>query len=262
MKITFAHRIDRNNVGDYWSCPIHYYSEYLSGYELSKIEIKKIKGKMHSQTSPLIIGGGGLIGEKKFDAALRSIAEENQSKLKIIWAAGDNVSKPEEPRDFLSYIYKFDLVGIRDYIKGHEKNWVPCVSCKSKYFDIYYDSKIRNEVVYFEHLYKPISREIIKKYPGPVMTNNGIDFEGVISFLSSANYVFTNSYHGAYWAQLLGKKVISNSWSTKFKNMKHPVAIAEQKHWHDIMNTTQSYNILQEYRNKNDEFFNKIKERL
>lgn len=217
---------------------------------------------MHNYTHPLIIGGGGLIGEKKFDAALRSIANENQSKLKVLWSPGDNVSKPEEPRDFLNYIYKFDLVGIRDYIKGHENIWVPCVSCKSNLFDKYYNYKQRNEVVYFEHLYKPISREIIKNFPGPVMTNNGKDFEGVIAFLASANYVFTNSYHGAYWAQLLGKKVISNSWSSKFKNMKHPVVIGEQKQWHTIMNTAKSYDIIDEYRKTNDNFFNKIKERI
>lgn len=261
MKITFAHRLDRNNVGDYWCSPIHYYRNNLP-YYTDHLEIKKIKSKMLDNFDPIIVGGGGLIGEIKFDQRLREIAESHKSKLKVLWGVGDNVTRTKEKTDFLSYIYKYDLIGIRDYIKGHESIWVPCVSCKSDLFDKYNDSKVRNEVVYFEHLYNPISREIIKNYPGPVMTNNGSDFEGVIQFLSSTRYVFTNSYHGAYWAQLLGKKVITNSWSTKFLNMKHSTVIAAPKEWHSKMNEAKTYDILQEYRNKNDEFFNKIKERL
>ena len=55
----------------------------------------------------------------------------------------------------------------------------------------------------------------------PVMKNNKMNFEDVIAFLGSAETVVTDSYHGAYWAQLLGKNVHVASWSVKFDHMKH-----------------------------------------
>jgi len=261
--VLFSHRIDQNNVGDYWSTPFHYYSEYLpKGMTPEKIEIKKIKEKSYTNLSPLIIGGGGLIGEKKFDAILRNIADYHQSHLKILWGVGDNVSKKGESTDFLDYIYKYDIVGIRDYIKGHENIWVPCSSCKSTLFDKYKSVKPKNRIVYFQHLYKPFPQEIIKTKPGPLMTNNGYDLESVIQFLSTGEFVITNSYHGAYWAQLLGRKVISSSWSTKFLNMKHQVILANPNEWYSKMDLATSYDILEEYRDCNDKFFKKIVQAL
>lgn len=262
MKLTFSHRIDTNNVGDYWSCPLSYYQEYLSAHITERLEIKKIKPRIYNQTNPLIIGGGGLIGETKFDAILRSILNSHQSKLKVIWAAGDNVSKAHEPTDFLSYIFKFDLVGIRDYIKGYEQYWLPCVSCKSPLFDKYKNTNPRNEIVYFQHLYKPFNQEIIRNKPGPLMTNNGTDLESVLQFLSTGEYVITNSYHGAYWAQLLGKKVISSAWSSKFKNFRDPIVLSDPKDWYSNLTKAKSYDILEEYREHNDVFFQKFLNKL
>lgn len=250
--------MDKNNVGDYWSSPIHYYSEYLSHHESNKTEIKKIKGKLYNNISPIVIGGGGLIGEIKFDAILRSVLKNHKSKLKVIWGAGDNVSRPNESTDFLNYIFDFDLVGIRDYIKGYENYWLPCVSCKSNLFDKYRVTKPRNEIVYFQHLYKPFNQEIIKNFPGPLMTNNGTDLESVLQFLSSGEYVITNSYHGAYWAQLLGKKVLASSWSSKFKNFRDPIVLSEPKDWYANLAKAKSHDILEEYRERNDLFFQKF----
>jgi len=258
IKIYFSHRIDTNNVGDYWSCPILYYQQYLPNYfEAEKFEIKKVKEKQLTNTSPLIIGGGGLIGEPKFDKILRNVAENHSSKLKVLWGVGDNETSKEK-KDFLEYIFKYDIVGIRDYLKGYEDYWVPCVSCKSDLFDKYKGITPRNEIVYYQHLYRPLPQEIIKQRPGPMMTNNGFDFESVIAFLSQGEYVITNSYHGAYWAMLLGKKVIASSWSTKFLNMKHKPVLANPKDWFNLLPNARSFDILDEYRNKNDKFFQKI----
>jgi len=94
------------------------------------------------------------------------------------------------------------------------------------------------------------------------MTNNGYDLESVIQFLSTGEFVITNSYHGAYWAQLLGRKVISSSWSTKFLNMKHQVILANPNEWYSKMDQATSYDILEEYRDCNDKFFKKIVQAL
>jgi exopolysaccharide biosynthesis predicted pyruvyltransferase EpsI len=54
------------------------------------------------------------------------------------------------------------------------------------------------------------------------MSNHEFDFEKVIRFLASGKVVVTNSYHGAYWAILLGCRVcLYHAFSIKFKKMKH-----------------------------------------
>ena len=58
-----------------------------------------------------------------------------------------------------------------------------------------------------------------------------------ISFISSARYVITNTYHGAYWSMLMGKKVILyDLWSTRFAGLPiglpvihHPNQLADAK---------------------------------
>jgi len=187
------------------------------------------------------------------------ILTNSNSHCKVLWGVGDNVSSMERKSlDFLSYIQKYDLVGIRDYIKDLEHLWVPCASCKSSYFDKFKGIESTNDIVYFQHLYKPFPQDIIKKNPGPLMTNNGCDFENVLRFLASGEYVITNSYHGAYWAQLLGKRVIVTPWSTKFLKMKYPVVCSQPSEWFDKLKYTKSYEILEECREANDNFFKKI----
>lgn len=253
MEINFLHRKTLDNVGDYWSCPSHYYKDFSN----QKIfDIKKFKDS-DLNSKALIIGGGGLLGAKTFDKTMRKISKWKNKK--VLWAVGDNVHTSKCNPNFLDYVFDYDVVGIRDYIKGYEKYWLPCVSCKHPVFDKYISNKIIHKYVYFEHYGFPFKTDIKEKYPAPCMSNAGTNIEEKIYFLSRSEYVFTNTYHGAYWALLLGKKVICTDWSSKFNNMKHsPVVCAEDKFF-DSMQYATSYNILSDYRNLNDIFFNNVK---
>ena len=47
-----------------------------------------------------------------------------------------------------------------------------------------------------------------------------LDENKTIEFIGSGDVVVTNSYHGAYWATLLGKVVVAFPWASKFYGLK------------------------------------------
>jgi len=205
-----VHRKVHNNVGDYFCNPSRYFSIDVDSQEL-----------MYNPTplddKDLIVGGGGLI-HKKFSKHIQMLLDKNP-KTTTLWGIGHNfgakhVSKVGDVY-YPDWIERCDLIGIRDWIDGYHKWYLPCVSCMHPCFS--WDYKVRHDTVYFIHAYKT-------KYQSnemPVMKNNKMNFEDVIAFLGSAETVVTDSYHGAYWAQLLGKNVHVASWSVKFDHMKH-----------------------------------------
>ena len=103
--------------------------------------------------------------------------------LKVAWGVGG-------PTDHLK---DFSLIGSRE---KDSPLWVPCASCMSPLFDREY----------------PITRESVtylntRKGPEGAFTNR-LPFDEALAALGSAETVYTNSYHGLYWATLLGKEVI------------------------------------------------------
>jgi hypothetical protein len=212
MKIYELHRKTPNNIGDYWCNPSRYFKfENLYSEEL-----------MHNDSltsnDALIVGGGGLI-HKKFQLHINRILD-NKPKVSAIWGIGHNFSRKHMEKTKGNVYYpdwtkKVNLIGIRDWIEGHYDTYLPCVTCMHPAFDKTY--AVKNDIVYFTHAFK-------SKYNGksaPHLKNNEMNFDKVIEFLGSGNTVITDSYHGAYWAQLLGKNVVLSSWSVKFNHMKY-----------------------------------------
>jgi len=262
MVLNFVNRNDIKNVGDYWSSPLHYYRDRLIevGHSALHYDIKKFAKKHTRNQDPLILGGGGLLGNSVFTSRLEAIGKGN-SEFKVIWSAGDH-SLEENIKFLINQCNQFDLYGIRDYISGYEEYWVPCVSCMHPLFDKYKNSSADVEAVYFLHKDKPLPDNVLEKFPGEVLTNETNDLDKVLSFLSRAEYIFTNSYHGVYWSQLLGKKVITNPWNIKFQLMKYKPVFAEYDNWYTLMHSATKYDILDECRERNNKFFNKIMDRI
>lgn len=203
------HRRTPNNVGDYYCNPSRYFPIDCVTRELIT--------ETDAKNNTIIIGGGGLI-HKKFNNNIKNILDQ-QPKKTIIWAIGHNFSPKAQKKSQVDYypdhIMNCNLVGIRDYIDGYKKYYLPCVSCMHPAFNKKHESK--HEFVYFLHAYK--SHYNYDK--GPYMKNNEKDFENVIDFLGTGDTIITDSYHGAYWGQLLGKNVQVAAWSNKFLHMKH-----------------------------------------
>lgn len=241
------HRTDKTNVGDLASSPAKYF-EFLEDAEVKDIGYCKNVGLLENKS--LVIGGGGLLGTDFFDKRIE-IIRQAKAKHKILWGAGHNAHDSKEiiMPDFLK---SFDLVGVRDY--GTEYEWVPCVSCLSPLFDLAYEVKY-DVVVYDQVKHAQINLPGITK-----MSNDVNDFAKVVEFLGSAELVITSSYHGAYWATLLGKKVLlMNVFSSKFYGYKHPIQVVSEEDWQEKAKEAKVYpEALQECRKANYAFAEKV----
>lgn len=274
-KFTVVHRADPNNVGDLASNPLQY---FLKPEEYQVVDITRINETEYDSQLPMVIGGGGLIGNEffgdavpsllpaadldqlvsiqkhkwnlkdpanekahaEFQFAHRNFIKRYMNKIKPvsaprhIWGAGHN--GPLDKRGIAEIVYpdwlmNFDEVGVRDW--DQNQPWVPCASCmhpalKKKY-------AIKNDVVFFEH-----KKQLIKNFGNdsiPRFVNSGSNIDQTIELLGSANIILTNSYHGAYWGVLLGKKVIVvEPWSSKFLSMKYaPWILKRDQDWKDVV---------------------------
>lgn len=220
------------NIGDLFSTPALYFDE-LKGIErldIWKDDFIKLKGLIKDKV--IILGGGGLIANSDFEENIRLIINA-KPKYAIFWGAGHNTHNGSQIV-YPDYVKQFDLVGIRDF-NVKEYQWVPCSSCLHPLFNEKY--KITHPVVVYEHKNFPLN---ITEYP--IMNNRGDDLSKVLQFLSSGEVVITNTYHGAYWATLLGRKVIViDPFSTKFSGLKHQPTFASINSYENNLNDLISY---------------------
>ena len=187
------HLTNSGNVGDEYCAPYHYFDIPQRGH---------INDETDSET--IVIYGGGAIA----NGAIRH-REQNSIKTSIVWGVGSTkrgvYSEPPQTK-----FDGFSLVGVRDYTnKNHE--WVPCASCMSPLFDDIPDP-IQTAVYYGHASLSPMGE----------FNNNHMNFAEVIRHLSKGETVVTSSYHGAYWASLMGRKVVCLPFGSKFYGLKHP----------------------------------------
>ncbi len=207
---------NNNNAGDMAAAPADYFD---FPFELEKLHIQGYT----ENNKDIIFGGGGIIHNPN---SMSEIVLRNTGKM-ITWGCGHNI---EGGKDITwpNWMDKIELHGMRDYNTAF--NWVPCVSCMSPLFDKK-QYPIFDVVVYE-------SRNFLLGINGfPKMNNQANTLENILTFLSSGNIILTNSYHGAYWGTLLGRKVIIvNPFSTKFTMFKHQPIISDRNNWKNIIN--------------------------
>lgn len=190
---------------------------------------------------------------------------EKPTAPRFVWGAGQNseseVKDPEKtkwPRALANY----KLVGVRDY--GHQFPWVPCASCMHPALSKKYE--IKNDIIFFEHKKQLIKSTEFGSDPIPRFINSGGNVEQTIELLGSSNIILTNSYHGAYWGTLLGKRVmlVGGAWSNKFNFLKHPVPIIGKKDdWRTMIDQAKEHKTaLEECRNVTQSWWKKIQECL
>jgi len=247
-----AYRKTTRNVGDYWSSP----SKYFKFKNLKSVEL--VSKKAPIENNIIIIGGGGLL-HKKFSQHIKEYIDL-KPRLSVLWGVGHNFNEKHLNKSsnvfYPDWLSQVNLIGIRDWIDGHHESYLPCVSCMYEGFDKEY--KIENDVVFFTHARK----SSYKFQDGDIhMMNNTVNIDEVIKFLGSANTVVTDSYHGAYWGQLLGKDVRVVSWSTKFRHLKYqPTFIQDIRSWKDKKKSDVPYTFLEECRTLNKNFYKKYLE--
>lgn len=253
------HVIDPNNLGDFLSSPFEYFDfpgcktarldllefeTYLSTPERVPV-LRDTLAKLRQDCDRLhvILGGGGLLAPRfqPLIAALQSQIVQPTGGMLVAWGVGqqsynlsgkhqgicrtdpDLVQRIEQfPYDL--YVKDWNLIGVRDYGYNLSLEWLPCASCMHPAFDR--DRTIEREFVVYSHAKYQLS------LPGiPELSHTERSLEKVLDFLGSSETVITSSYHGAYWATLLGRKVLAFPFTSKFLTLKYPLGIYPQPNW-------------------------------
>ena len=218
-----VYRADPGNTGDAYCSPFSY-------FDFGSLRLTDIFAvpPVTWLPSTLVVGGGGLFGNTTFDPRFEALFARPYDAV-VGWGIGEN-SRIDTARGYVppadlsypDYTSRFDLLGVRDH--GAPFSWVPCASCLHPLFAERWP--IVHDVVVYEHKRVPIDIEGF-----PKMSNGTGDLARVAAFLGSARVVITNSYHGAYWAQLMGKGVVAFPFSSKFYGLRHRVTLCEPKDW-------------------------------
>lgn len=246
--VLFCNYKRTSNIGDIKSSPFNYFK--LSNQQ-KQIDIKQQLAACGK--SKVLILGGGIYGSLK-DKLCNTLT----SSLNIAWGIGifneENISQ--------QFRNNFQLIGIREYnhpaIDNKHIFYVPCSSCMNPAFDKKFN--IKHKVVFYAHKQKTTPEQWLAFNELPVLTNED-KFSKVIKFLGEAETVITNSYHGVYWATLLGKKVLCLPFNSKFYNFKYPPQFTSTKNWNADIHKAQTHpEYLTECRNINYAFYNKTQE--
>lgn len=247
--LKFVCRFGSPNVGDDNCSPIQFLD--FQPFETSKINFlpfRQDSKSCRSDKNPddIFVVGGGFFDLKHFKYF-------SHARKIVFWGGGirnirNNKRLFSGKRKPLPNLKK-TLYGVRDC--GHADEWVPCVSCMSPLFDK--PAAVMNEYVIFQHHRQDID------LPFPKMRNTGVTFEESIAFLSSADSVITNSYHGAYWSLLLGKKVfLMNEINDKTRTFKWSPTHCSGEEWKNKGNSVTYPGALQEARDANLGFKEKV----
>jgi len=245
------HRKVHNNIGDLFSNP----SRYFNFPNCNSQDLIYKRDNLKNQI--LVVGGGGLI-HKKFQFHIQEQIAKSPEKV-VLWGIGHNfgrkhISKSGVRVYFPDWINKCNLIGIRDWVEGYERYYLPCVSCMHPAFDKKYTTT--RKVGYFLHKFKTKIKATDNK---SIMYNDSTNFDKSIQFIASHDTIITDSYHGAYWAQLLGKNVQVAGWSVKFHHFKNPPILLDNINQTPSSITNKiSYYFLTECRKFNQDFYHKF----
>jgi len=165
-----------------------------------------------------MIVGGGVFGNNYVRMPMYYERLHPRKNL-ILWGVGtDTPDSPPMPKDFTD---RCSLIGTRDFgaasLDGEKVIFCPCASVMNRAFEISRPPPTHKAVCFLHHNKTFTRADFFEGYRS--MQNYG-NFTDTLDFLASGEVVITNSYHGLYWATLLGKKVICLWGGGKFAQFK------------------------------------------
>lgn len=262
MRIAFGYRFKTDNVGDLVSSPMHYFD---FGKNVVRFDLKM---DLPPPADMYIYGGGGVVSwMKSVRRKIRHNYRGHKAKH-VAWGVG-SINKGVKTSSLAPGKYR--LYGTRDLdTRTREVALIPCASCMSSIFDPEKDTQPEHEVVaYFNHRPADMKRtqpngkglpvpELGK--PLPTMHNRST-LEESVRFLRSGSAIVTNSYHGAYWGLLLGRRVvIVNPDSSKFFNLPVEVEAVPEAGWEGAMRrATPTRDLLSYCRKLNQDFYARVR---
>lgn len=200
------------NVGDLASAPALYFPDLGA-------TVADTGEPLPAETRAVIFGGGAL-GQRLLR---QGDFWAGDSRITIAWGVGTSIRgerDPDRPADWLT------LYGSREWgWQSPWAEWAPCASCMAREFDRVPEPAY-DAVLYFN------ARRGAPEIDGIPRSDNEQSFAAAVAFLASGMTVVTNSYHGAYWALLMGRKVvIVGAYSSKFYGFRWPPEYAEAVDW-------------------------------
>lgn len=215
-RLVFKHIRSTNNIGDRSCCPL----DYLPFEDAVAMDLDE---PTPQGCHAVIYGGGKIFGSlhRKMTVA------DRHAKARVAWGVSTVQSNPLSIRYALSR-RSMTLVGSRDY--GDTRyDYAPCVSCMSPLFDRVYQEE-HDVVFYFHHDKTPCVQDLVPEHV-PRLSNCCSSLDEAIRFLGSGRTVVSNSYHGVYWALLLGRRVLCLPFSGKFQGYRLPPGYSDLRNW-------------------------------
>lgn len=151
--------------------------------------------------------------------------------------------------------------GVRDWpLLAPWMDWVPCASCMLPFGDLPAPAV---PVVVYDNSDHPVRAACPPSWPR--RTNQAAsddlpsELERALRFLASGEVVITSSHHGAYWATLMGRRVVVDDWSPKLQRLKWKAICLSSSRLDTAIRTARSYpGALAEARRANTEFHKKV----
>lgn len=230
-KIHFVHHLEKRyvpaNLGDWICCPYYYYTEYFSRYTCVLHSNWAVLWHEIEREDIVIFGGGGLLDNSdELNRIINRLIEKCNNV--IIWGAGthkynqDNIFGKKTANERIMY-ERAAMVGVRDYEHPSGLSYLPCVSCMNPAFSVkQVDVPIRRSI----GTIKSALESTFAVQDLPSFVTNAEPIGTVASYIMSSNIILVSSYHGAFWAMLMGKKAILPSTRLgvdKYKYFRYPV---------------------------------------
>ena len=204
-------------------------------FSFPSVEVFDLRQKI-PPCDTVIYGGGALVNSLHKHKPNQMVG----ARRRIAWGVGSTRHGQSTPRELPN---GFDLIGSRDIRTGV---YTPCASCMSELFNRQVSPK-HEIVVYLNNdprIPKPTDIEGLPLAGNwiPPHENPDIFFAQTIDYLASGNTVLTNSYHGAFWATLLGRKVVvAPAYSSKLLNLKFPPIHSGADGWRASIKKAKAY---------------------
>lgn len=247
--IHFVHVIEPRNQGDMLCYPYLYFKDYFKHYNCQIHSTKNISfGSILTSDVVILASGGCFEVLDRFQDHINTLLDINDNV--ISWGYGHNEHNDRPVYWHIDY-HKFKLLSVRDYnFPGQE--YVPCVSAMNPLLDLKLVEK--REIGIIEHQDFPINEFRFDKI------DHKQSMEKICKFVAESKIIITNTYHAAYWSQLMNRKVILyKPFSSKFKNFRHQPIEYSGDLKRDIELSKNYPLFLSESREINKRFFIKVK---
>lgn len=214
-RLVFKHLRNTDNVGDRWCSPF----DHLPFEDAVALDLDEPTPPCQA----VIFGGGKIFGS----LASKITTNDKLARHRIAWGVSTVQSSVFSLRYGRSR-RQMTMIGSRDYGDARY-DYAPCVTCMSPIFDQAHPSK--HDLVFYLHKTKSSALDLKIPSGVPVLDNFCSSMEEAVNFIGSGDVVVSNSYHGVYWALLLGKKVLCLPFSKKFSQYRFAPGYSSADRW-------------------------------